>query len=190
MSTCSLKFKAFALAVISSVVLVTPGFAAIDMFLKIPGITGSSRLEAGALDVEQTDFNAQALYTPRDAASGLATGKRQHKPMTTTIGFTRPFDIASPELLKACAKGQHIKQAVLTCRKSGGSSGGGTDYLVITLKDCIVSSYSTSTNTDDDVPTESFALTFTSITAAFTVLDQNQQPSTIEVSWDMVPGKK
>ena len=38
---------------------------------------------------------------PRDAASGLATGRRMHKPFT----ITKEVDKASPLLMKACASG-------------------------------------------------------------------------------------
>ena len=38
----------------------------------------------------------------------------------------------------ACATGQHIKKAVLTCRKAGGDK---QEYLVVTMTDCLISSY-------------------------------------------------
>lgn len=43
---------------------------------------------------------------PRDAATGMATGKRMHKPFT----ITKEVDKASPLLMKACASGQHFPQ--------------------------------------------------------------------------------
>lgn len=45
-------------------------------------------------------FN-QAIVSPRDAASGLPTGKRQHKPFV----FTKEYDKSSPQLAKRTASG-------------------------------------------------------------------------------------
>lgn len=44
---------------------------------------------------------AQAIVSPRDAASGLPTGKRQHKPYV----FTKQYDKSSPVLAKTGSGG-------------------------------------------------------------------------------------
>jgi type VI protein secretion system component Hcp len=51
----------------------------------------------------------------RDAASGLPTGKRMHKPIT----ITKEADKASPTLMQHTVKGSHIKNANITVRKAG-----------------------------------------------------------------------
>jgi len=43
----------------------------------------------------QSSTVKQTITTPRDAASGLPTGKRQHKP----VSLTKPIDKASPKLM-------------------------------------------------------------------------------------------
>lgn len=43
---------------------------------------------------------------PRDAASGMASGKRMHKPFT----ITKEIDVASPKLAEACASGKHFQE--------------------------------------------------------------------------------
>jgi type VI secretion system secreted protein Hcp len=53
--------------------------------------------------------------------------------------FRKRIDKASPVLLKACANGQHFKKAVLTVRKAGK---GQQEYLVVTMEDVLISSYS------------------------------------------------
>jgi type VI secretion system secreted protein Hcp len=58
----------------------------------------------------------------------------------------------------ACATGQHIKDAVLTCRKAGGASG--VDFFKITLTDVIVSSVQPSGSNQEDTPTEVVSLAF------------------------------
>lgn len=91
--------------------------AAADMFIKISDVKGESRViscpssmcslsdvAAGTYQVQVCDEKGGAVsssvslshsvVSPRDAASGLATGKRMHKPMT----FTKRLDKSSPQL--------------------------------------------------------------------------------------------
>ncbi len=68
-------------------------------FIKFDGVDGESRDKnhKGWIEVSSV---SQGM-APRDAASGLATGKRQHKPVT----ITKSIDKASPVLAKALASG-------------------------------------------------------------------------------------
>ena len=88
------------------------GLAASDMFLKLDGMKGEShilqcvngacvspKLAAGKYTVQVSDANGKvsmqdmhlmySVVSPRDAASGLATGKRMHKPLTLTMELGR-----------------------------------------------------------------------------------------------------
>src|SRR3954462_6009085 len=49
--------------------------------------------------------------------------------------FTHHVDKASPLLMRACATGEHLKDATITVRKAGK---GVQDYLVITMTDVLV----------------------------------------------------
>ena len=50
------------------------------------------------------------IISPRDAASGLPTGKRQHKPFT----ITKPVDKSSPLLFESLVKGEPFQLEVTT----------------------------------------------------------------------------
>ena len=52
--------------------------------------------------VSSLDNSVAEVKSPRDAASGLATGKRMHKPLT----LTKEYDKSSPKLAEAVAKGR------------------------------------------------------------------------------------
>ena len=68
---------------------------------------------------------------------------------------------ASPKLLLACANGEHIKKAVLTCRKAGKEQ---QAFIEITMSDVLVSSYQTSgSSRGDEVPTDQVSLNFAKI---------------------------
>lgn len=125
-------------------------FAASDMHIKINDIKGESsivhcpsglctvsNLAAGTYQVQVCDENGVAvssssalshsIKSPRDAASGLATGKRMHKPMT----ITKQLDKSSPQLftLVVPESGSSVTiqpQAVATEVAAPVSSGSGT----------------------------------------------------------------
>src|SRR5262249_34909915 len=64
---------------------------------------------------------------------------------------------ATPTLFLACVTGQHIKKAVLTCRKAGGKQ---EEYLKITLTDVLVSSYTVGHGHDHERPIDQVSLNF------------------------------
>jgi type VI secretion system secreted protein Hcp len=67
---------------------------------------------------------------------------------------------ASPLLMFACANGEHIKHALLTCRKAGKEQ---QEYLKIKLYDLLVSSYQTGGSAGSTIPTESISLNFSKV---------------------------
>jgi type VI protein secretion system component Hcp len=76
----------------------TASLAASDYYLKIEGVDGDTAAASQAKPIELQSWSfgaAQAgVASPRDAASGLPTGKRQHKPMTVT----KPIETSAPLL--------------------------------------------------------------------------------------------
>lgn len=58
---------------------------------------------------------AQAVETPRDATSGQASGKRQHKPIT----ITKEPGAATPQLLQAAASNEILKEVVIQSVRIG-----------------------------------------------------------------------
>jgi len=119
----------------------TASLAASDYYIKIEGVEGeATRSKPQTIELQSWSFGASnsAVVSPRDAASGLATGKRQHKPTMTmeagattssreavaepaaaevrTVSFSvpEPGNDSTAELAKMCASGKHIKSAVLS----------------------------------------------------------------------------
>jgi type VI protein secretion system component Hcp len=127
--------------VISGVLLAaTASLAASDYYIKFDGVDGESKSRAKAETIELQSWSfgtSQAsVVAPRDAASGLATGKRQHKPMTVTkpieadaaarvatpaageirtvtFAVPEPGDASTAQLARLCASGKPVKSAVL-----------------------------------------------------------------------------
>ena len=141
----------------------TTAMAASDYYLKLGGVQGESTERAqassgevlswswgasnassavagsggGAGKVSMSDLSATASATaPRDAASGQATGKRQHKPVAMDSGGTTgtataapsgevrsvnvvvadPGNATSQQLDRACASGKHFDKVELSMR--------------------------------------------------------------------------
>ncbi len=110
---------------------------AVDMFLKIDGVEGESQdaKNKGEIHIESFQFGVEQVGTS-DSGGGLGAGKAKFE----DFEFTMPTQKASPKLYGACATGKHIKSAVLTVRKAGGSQDW---FLKHTFSDLLVSSFRT-----------------------------------------------
>jgi type VI secretion system secreted protein Hcp len=75
------------------------------------------------------------------------------------FNFTHHIDKASPVLLKACATGQHLKEATITVRKAGK---GQQEFLIIKMNDVIITSVSPSGD-DAAASAEHVALQFAKV---------------------------
>ena len=118
---------------------------ACDYFLKIDGIDGESQDDAHTNEIEIASFRwseKQPGTFQRNGSGGHTGGKVQ----MGNFVFTMPTCKASPKLFLACAKGDHIPTATLTCRKAGG---GQQEFFKITLSEVLVSHYETA-STDGD----------------------------------------
>jgi type VI secretion system secreted protein Hcp len=131
--------------------------AAVDFFLKIDGIPGESQ-DAKHKDEIQVDAWSMSEKQSGTMADGGGGGAGKIK--MNDVSFSEKLSKASPKLWLACATGEHIKTAVLTARKAGKDQ---HDYLTVTFKDLIVSSYQTGGNGASKVPVESITLNFASM---------------------------
>ncbi|MFP3943792.1 MAG: Hcp family type VI secretion system effector [Alphaproteobacteria bacterium] len=91
-------------------------------------------------------------------ASGLPTGKRQHKPFTVV----KPVDKASPLLARAAKTGRPLPEVVLTARNTDTQTAGRVPYYRYELKNVRVVNYQTG-GSADEVPTETMSLNYEEI---------------------------
>ena len=73
--------------------------------------------------------------------------------------FSMPVNKASPALFLACSQGDHIKNAILTCRKAGKDQ---QDFMKVTMNDVLVSSFQIG-GAGGVVPTDQISLNFAKI---------------------------
>lgn len=130
---------------------------AVDYFLKIDGIAGESQdsKHKDEIDLESWSWGATQQGTHAGGGGGGA-GKVNMQ----DFAFVMTVNKASPLLMFACSNGEHIKSALLTCRKAGKEQ---QEYLKIKLSDLLVSSYQTGGSSGSVVPTESISLNFSKV---------------------------
>ncbi|MBN1566666.1 MAG: type VI secretion system tube protein Hcp [Acidobacteria bacterium] len=130
---------------------------AVDMFLKIKGIEGESQDDKHKNEIDVLSWSWGETQTGTHAAGG---GGGAGKVQMQDFHFVMKVNKASPKLLLACATGDHIGEAVLTCRKAGKQQ---QEYVKIVFSDCLVSSYQTGGSEGVEVPTEQISLNFAKI---------------------------
>ena len=134
---------------------------AASIFARIGTIKGESRDAMHKDEIEVLSWSWGVSQTGTMAPrGGGGVGKASFHDFT----FTHHIDKASPALMRACATGEHIKDATITVRKAGK---GQQEYLVITMTDILITSVSMSVSADGDSTAEGVTLTFAKVDLAY-----------------------
>jgi len=136
--------------------------AIVDYFLKLEGIDGESedKTHSKEIHIESWSFGEQQSGTMAHGGGGGAGKVQMHD-----FHFVMKTNAASPKLFLACASGEHIKKAVLTCRKAGKDQ---QEYLKWTFTELLVSSYQTGGSGSSDVlPLDQISLNFAQVEVAY-----------------------
>lgn len=132
---------------------------AMSVFARIGTIKGESRDARHQDEIDLLSWSwgvSQSGTASPGGGAGAGAGKASFHDFT----FTHRVDKASPLLMKACATGEHIKDATITVRKAGQ---GQQEYLTITMTDLLVTSVSTNVSAEGDATMESVVLTFAKV---------------------------
>jgi type VI secretion system secreted protein Hcp len=135
--------------------------AAVDYFLEIDGIKGES---SDSKHKEQIDLESWSWGETNSGTHAGGGGGGAGKVVMQDFSFVMKVNKASPKLFLACATGQHIKKAQLTCRKAGKEQ---QEYLKIKFEELLISSYQTGGSSGDVVPTESISFNFSKIEVSY-----------------------
>lgn len=128
-----------------------------SIFARIGTIKGESR---DAKHKDEIEVLSWSWGVSQSGTAGHGGGGGAGKASFQDLTFTHHVDKASPLLMKACATGEHVKDATITVRKAGK---GQQEYLVITLTDLLVTSVSTSVSAEGDATMESVGLSFAKV---------------------------
>jgi type VI secretion system secreted protein Hcp len=155
---------------------------AVDMFLKIEGedVKGESR---DSEHTDEIDVLAWSWGMTQSGSFHVGAGGGSGKVNVQDVSVTKYVDAATPNLMKACASGQHFKKATLTVRKAGGEQ---MPYLVIEMDKVLVSSVSTGGSGGEDRLTENVTLNFAQVKTTYTPQsDIGGEEGAIEFGWDI-----
>ena len=131
---------------------------AADIFAKIGGIKGESLDAKHKDEVEVLSWSWGVTQSGSMAGGG---GGGAGKATFNDFTFTHRLDKASPKLLRACATGEHIKEATITVRKAGK---GQQEFLIIKMNDVIITSvYPSGSGEGTATTAESVALQFAKV---------------------------
>ncbi len=155
--------------------------AAVDYFLKIDGIEGESQdaKHKGEIDITSWSWGQTQSGTMSGGGGGGAG-----KVSMQDFHFVMTVNKASPKLMLACASGQHIPKAVLTCRKAGTDQ---QEFLKITFSDLLVSSFQTGgSGSSNIVPNDQISLNYSKIEFEY----KEQKPDgtlggSVKAGWDL-----
>ncbi len=128
-----------------------------SIFARIGTIKGESR---DARHKDEIDVLSWAWGVSGSGTPGHGGGAGAGKASLHDFSFTHHVDKASPLLMKACARGEHIRDATITVRKAGT---GQQEYLIVTMTDVLVTSVSTSVTAEGDATVEGVVLTFAKV---------------------------
>jgi type VI secretion system secreted protein Hcp len=127
-----------------------------DIFAKLGDIKGESIDDKHKDEIEILSWSWGVANAGTAAAgAGRAAGRASF----SGLAFMHRLDKASPLLMKACATGQHLKEATITRRKAGKDQ---QEFLVIKMNDVIITSVEESDSEGGD-PVESVSLAFTKV---------------------------
>jgi type VI secretion system secreted protein Hcp len=105
------------------------------------------------------------IRSPRDAASGLPTGKRQHKPLT----IRKELDKSTPKLLMAMITNENLSNVTFTLTRSG------SPYMTIKLTNASVASR-VQTGTTEEIEFTYQKIEWTWTDGGITAMDDWESP--------------
>lgn len=157
---------------------------ATNHFFKFDGIDGESTTKdhKGQVDVLSWTWGLSSDAGSPSPGGGGAVAKANFQDLT----FVHNYDKASPGLALAAASGKHIKQAVLGSRRAGEAQ---KDFLVVTLKDAVITSVQVSAS--DDGISEQVSVRANAITFEYRPMDsKGALGDKVVFNWDLGKNSK
>ena len=154
-----------------------------EYFLRIDGIQGESADAKHKGEIVVESFSWGENQSGAMAGGGAGAGRVSVQDLHVVAATSK----ASPQLMLACASGQHAKSAVLTGRRAGGNQ---EDFLRFSLSDVLVSTFQIAGNQADGTK-DAVGLNFGQIVVEY----RERKPdgtlgATTKAGWDVKTNKK
>lgn len=135
---------------------------AMDQFIKIGDLAGESQDKAHKGEI---DVLAWSWGLSQSGTTHMGSGGGGGKVSVQDMSITKWIDKSSPDLMLACCNGKHYPEAKLVVRKAGEKP---LEYLIVTLKDVMVTAVSTGGSGGEDRLTENVTLNFSQVLVDYT----------------------
>jgi type VI secretion system secreted protein Hcp len=132
------------------------------MFMKLDPVKGEAQDKEHK---DEIDVLSWSWGMSQSGSTHTGSGGGSGKVNVQDISFTKFIDKASADLMKACAKGTHLKEGTLAVRKAGDNP---LEYLKIKFEDIIVSSVQQGGSGGEDRLTENVSLNFARFQITYT----------------------
>ena len=154
----------------------------IDMFLKLDDVKGEAMDKSHK---DEIDVLAWSWGMSQSGTRHVGGGGGGGKVAVQDLSFTKWVDKSSPILLTYCSQGNQFKKGVLTVRKAGGKEP--LEYLIITMKDVIVTSVSTGGSGSENRLTENVSLNFAEVYVDYQPqkADGSKEGGPVKYKWDI-----
>jgi type VI secretion system secreted protein Hcp len=173
------KGTTFAVALVAG--LLTCGWAATasadDIYVSIHGqrqgrFPGDVTVKQHAGKIRATGYSA-GVVSPRDVATGQATGKRQHKPMS----FTKALGTASPQIFNALITNENLTSVVIEFVRAG-KTGASETYYTVKLTNASITQTSQDAKPTEGAKAEGDASTSESVALTYQKIEISSKDGT------------
>ena len=158
---------------------------AIDMFMKIDGVTGEAKdsKHSGEIDVLSWNWGLSQSGS-RHVGGGGGSGKVS----VSDLSFVKYVDKSSTDIALFCCNGKHVASAQLTIRKAGENP---VEYLVIKMTDCLVTNVGGGGSNGEDRLVETISLNFAKVEVDYTPQKEDGSgDAKTTMGWDIAKNEK
>jgi type VI secretion system secreted protein Hcp len=148
---------------------------AVNAYLVIDGVKGSSTSKSDAIDVLSFSFGASM------ATSGAGGQMSAGKAHVQDLSISKMLDKTSPDLFQHCVTGDFLKKVELIYEKAMGDKQ--EDYFKITLTNALITSIQSSGSNEN--PIESLTFAFQKVQYGFNPEENGKLKGYVQKGFDM-----
>jgi len=153
---------------------------AVDMFLKLNGVTGESKDKVHTKEIDVLSWSWGLMNS---GSAHVGGGAGSGKVSVQDVTLSKFVDSSSPKLMLACCNGTHYPSAVLTVRKAGGKP---VEYIKVKMEEILIAGASTGGSYSEDRLTENIILNFAKVSMDYTPQKADGSADTaIPFAWDI-----
>jgi type VI secretion system secreted protein Hcp len=158
---------------------------AVDMFLKLDGVTGESK---DKVHTKEIDVLAWSWGMSNSGSAHVGGGAGAGKVNVQDLSFTKYADSSSPKLMLNCCNGTHFANGLLTVRKAGGNP---LEYIKIKMETVLITGIVSGGSGTEDRLTENVSLNFAKVNVDYTPQKADGTADTpIPFGWDIAANSK